>query len=169
MEPKKIYFDLDNVLADFDEGVRELAGFRFRDRNHRTREEDDQMWDAVRKVDHFYLKLGFIPGAKDFFGEVRGRFGDRVEILSGLPKPHRRIEYAAEDKIFWSHAWLDPEIKVNLVYKEGKADFCLGPEYILIDDLELNIIRWRDKGGTGILFTDTLSAAEQLNEILKES
>ena len=27
MKPEKIFFDLDGVLADFDRGVKELAGF----------------------------------------------------------------------------------------------------------------------------------------------
>ena len=29
MELKKIYFDMDGVLADFERGVRELAGFNY--------------------------------------------------------------------------------------------------------------------------------------------
>ena len=41
-------------------------------------------------------------------------------------------------------------------------DYCFGPEYVLIDDLELNIRRWRQKGGTGIHFTDIASAEKQL-------
>ena len=165
MVPRKIYFDLDDVLADFDGGVRELANFRFADRKHRTKEEDDNMWEAVRKVGHFYLKLRPMPGAREFFRELRKKYGDRVEILSGIPKPHRHIGYATEDKKFWSHAWLDPEVKVNIVYKEGKADFCHGPEDVLIDDLEQNIRRWEEKGGTGILFTDIESAEKQLREL----
>ncbi|MBR2748631.1 MAG: hypothetical protein IKD97_01940, partial [Firmicutes bacterium] len=59
-------------------------------------------------------------------------------------------------------AWLHPDVKVNIVFKEGKVDYCLGPEYVLIDDLELNIRRWREKGGTGIHFTDIASAEKQL-------
>ena len=162
MEPLKIFFDLDDVLADFDKGVRELAGFHFADRTHRTKEEDDMMWEAVRRVDHFYLKLDLMPGTKEFFDRVWNRYDGRVEILSGIPKPHRHIQWATEDKIFWSHAWLHPDVKVNIVFKEGKVDYCFGPEYVLIDDLELNIRRWRQKGGTGIHFTDIESAEKQL-------
>ena len=100
MEPLKIFFDLDDVLADFDKGVRELAGFHFADRTHRTKEADDMMWEAVRRVDHFYLKLDLMPGAKEFFDRVWNKYDGRVEILSGIPKPHRHIQWATEDKIF---------------------------------------------------------------------
>ena len=165
MVPRKIFFDLDDVLADFDRGVRELARFHFVDQNNRTDEEDKKMWEAVRNVAHFYLKLKPKPGAKEFFDKLRARYGDKVEILSGIPKPHRHILHATEDKKFWSQAWLDPEVKVNIVYKEGKVDHCHGPEDILIDDLESNIRRWREKGGTGILFTDFESAEKQLKDL----
>ena len=94
----KIYFDLDGVLADFDRGVMELAGF---DRNGATANsgiKDDDMWQAIAKVPNFYDKLELIPGAKELFDAVYQKYGDKVEILTGIPKPKRNITTAAEDK-----------------------------------------------------------------------
>ena len=53
----KIYFDLDGVLADFDRGVIELAGF---DRNGATANsdiKDDDMWQAIAKVSFIFISI----------------------------------------------------------------------------------------------------------------
>ena len=59
------------------------------------------MWDAIRKIDHFYDKLELMPGAKEMFGRIWDRYGERCEILTGIPKPERGILTAGEDKIRW--------------------------------------------------------------------
>ena len=50
----KIYFDMDGVLADFDRGIEELCGIKKVDQENTNEEKDTVMWDAVRKVEHFY-------------------------------------------------------------------------------------------------------------------
>ena len=44
----KIYFDMDGVLADFDNGVRRLCGM-FTPKQDRTENDDDLMWAKVRE------------------------------------------------------------------------------------------------------------------------
>ena len=64
MEVKKIYLDMDGVLADFDKGVWKLCGMKTLPQNgKRDPHHDDLMWEAIRKVDHFYDKLKLMPGA----------------------------------------------------------------------------------------------------------
>ena len=60
---KKIYFDMDGVLVDFDNGVRNMAGVEPGVQGKRSKEEDDFMWNEIRKVDHFYYKLKPLPNA----------------------------------------------------------------------------------------------------------
>lgn len=95
-------------------------------------------------------------------GTEDDRYGDNCEILTGIPKPRRGIVTAAEDKINWAHRILLPDVKVNVVYREQKPEFCKGSGSVLIDDYRKNILEWEQYGGTGILF---VSAGETINEM----
>lgn len=150
---EKIYFDMDGVLADFDRGVEELCGMASPKQGvSRTQAEDDLMWERIRGVEHFYDKLEPMPGALELFGTLRARYGDRVEILTGIPKPKRGITTAGEDKIAWVRRHLGDDVVVNIVYRAEKVNYCKGPGCILIDDLPVNISEWEAVGGTGILY-----------------
>ena len=164
MNVKKIYFDMDGVLADFDRGVRELCGMKPKPQGHRASAEDQVMWDAIREVGHFYDKLEFMPGAKEMFDTVYGRFGDRCEILTGIPKPGRGITTSGEDKTSWVRRLLSQDIVVNIVFKEQKPEYCTGKDCILIDDLDKNSQAGERDGGTGIRHR----SAEERRLALKE-
>ena len=159
---RKIYFDLDGVLADFDRGVDEIAGFNREGANANSNVNDDDMWIAIAKVPNFYDKLELMPGAKTLFDTLYKMYGKRVEILTGIPKPKRNIPTAAQDKVNWVHRMLSPDVKVNTVYREEKKNFCTGVDCILIDDLQKNIDEWEAIGGTGILYTSAKNTLEKL-------
>ncbi len=168
MELKKIYFDMDGVLADFERGVRELAGFNLseKDQDMKTKAEDEAMWAAVKEVAHFYDKLEVLPEGFKMFGLVKEKYPGIIEILTGIPKPRRGIATAGEDKTAWVKRLLGAEIPVNIVFKEEKKNFCRGREYVLIDDRRTNIEEWEEGGGSGILYregeTDLLSLLDQI-------
>ena len=159
---RKIYFDLDGVLADFDRGIDEIAGFNRDGVNTNSNVNDDAMWVAIEKVPNFYNKLELMPGAQKLFDTLYKMYGDSVEILTGIPKPKRNIPTAAQDKVDWVHRMLSPNIKVNTVYREEKMNFCTGVDCILIDDLQKNISDWEALGGIGILYTSAESTLEKL-------
>ena len=165
MEDVRIYFDMDGVLANFDRGVKDLCGMEPRDQNSKQDPEaDDRMWAAIREVGHFYDKLELMPGAKEMFDRIYGKYGDRCEILTGIPKPKRGILTAEEDKKNWMKRMLSDRIKVNIVFREQKPKFCEGKHCVLIDDLKGNVEFWEEKGGTGILHE---SAEKTLAELEK--
>ena len=121
----------------------------------------------MRSVERFYDRLEPMAGAVEMFNKLREQFGDRVEILTGIPKPKRGIVTAGEDKICWAHRILNPELKVNIVYRAEKPGFCQGRDFILIDDMKLNIKEWEACGGTGILHRnpeETLARIEQFQK-----
>ncbi len=153
MEVEKIYFDMDGVLADFERGVKEICGITPPSQNGGEHEPgyDDEMWDAIKKTPHFYDYLELMPGAKDMFDAVYSKYGNKCEILTGIPKPRRGIVNAAEDKKTWVKRLLSEDIIVNVVFREEKPQFCHGKGCILIDDMEKNIREWTDMGGTGIV------------------
>ena len=161
----RIYFDMDGVLADFDRGVRELCAIEPVDQMAATEADNDRLWAAVAKVNHFYGRLELIPGAEAMLRTLMDRYGDRCEILTGIPKPKRHITGAGEDKIRWMEKYFGPIIKVNVVYRQEKKNFCHGKNDILIDDFQSNIDDWVSYGGTGLLFTDADSAMKELGRL----
>ncbi len=163
MEVSKIYFDMDGVLANFDRGVRELCGMESQDPNGKQDEaRDDLMWERIREAGHFYDRLEPMPGARDLFDAVYGKYGDRCEILTGIPKKKRGIVTAEDDKRAWMKRVLSDKVVVNVCYRAEKIQKCTGPDAVLIDDLQKNIDEWNAAGGTGILFR---SAEQTLAEL----
>ena len=148
----KIYFDMDGVLADFDRGVNELCRMNASSQNEKYDEEYDAlMWARIREIDHFYDRLDLMPGAKEMFEFLYGKYGDKCEILTGIPKAERGIVTSAEDKVVWTRRMLSEKVKIHTVSRKEKKLYCTGPETILIDDQERTILEWRAAGGTGIL------------------
>ena len=166
MDIKRIYFDMDGVLADFDRGVKELCNM---DPLPQSEDQpvgyDDELWSKVREAGHFYDKLEIIPGSKELFDYVYNKYGDKCEILTGVPKPRRGITTAGDDKISWVRRLLSKNIKVNIVWREDKPDYCTGKDCILIDDYELNIREWENCGGTGLLFSDAFDVLDRIKKL----
>lgn len=165
MEVNKIYLDMDGVLADFGRGVREMCGLEPMDQMKATPSDNDRLWAAVAQVDHYYGRLKMIPGADVMLRVLMEKYGGRVEILTGIPKPKRNIKDADTDKAQWMRRYFGPDIKVNIVFREEKKNFCHGEGDILIDDYKKNINEWVCFGGTGILFADVESAVNELHRM----
>ena len=162
---KTIYLDLDGVLADFDRGVQEFCKIKAASQNgKRDAKYDNLMWQRIRMTDHFYDRLDLMPGAVELFNEIYDKYGDKCEILTGIPKPKRGILTAGDDKIAWAHRILSPTLKVNIVYREEKKKYCTGKDSILIDDLRSNIDDWISYGGTGIFHISSEDTRLQLRE-----
>jgi len=162
---KKLYLDMDGVLADFDRGVVEILGLEAHDQGKATPEENRIMYETMRNADHFYGRLELMPGAEKLFNCMRERFGDRCEILSGIPKPHRGILTAGEDKVEWMRRLLSKDIVMNIVYRAEKIKYCTGKDCILIDDYAKNIAEWEQAGGTGILYRNADDVLKTLDEM----
>jgi len=151
IEPEKIYFDMDGVLADFNRGVNELCGMETPPQGEGWKPGcDDLMWERVRLQDHFYNRLHVMPGAMEMFDVIYSRYGDRCEILSAVPRPEKGILTAREDKIRWMRRYFPEQVVVNIVLRKEKPLFCKGKGCILIDDFSENVKAWEKNGGTGI-------------------
>ena len=163
----KIYFDMDGVLSDFERGVAELCGLEPRPQGKNSPEEDDQMFEAIRKVEHFYDRLKPLPGAVELFQEAWKQYGDDCQILTGIPKPHRGIFTAEEDKREWVRRFISPDVIVNVVLRKEKSQFCTGPDCILVDDFIANIRAWEKAGGKGILHRSVEETWDELCTVVK--
>ena len=165
MKASRIYIDMDGVLADFERGVREMCGMEPPAQDRKHPELDDLMWEKIRDTERFYDRLELMPGAKEMFDTVYGAYGDRCEILTGIPKAKRGILTAGEDKISWMRRLLNKDVAVNICLRAEKILKCTGPETVLIDDLKKNIDEWREAGGTGILHVSAEQTLKELREL----
>ncbi len=155
---------MDGVLADFERGVRELCGVMPVAQGMNCPEEE-LMWDRIREIGNFYDRLELMPGAGEMFAALYGKYGSACEILTGVPKPDRRIVSAGADKTRWVRRLLSKDIVINAVLRRDKYMFCTGPDCILIDDYEKNIREWENSGGTGVLSTDAAQTMERLKNM----
>ena len=163
---EEIYFDMDGVLADFERGVREICGMEPPSQNgKRDFGADDEMWRRIKEADHFYDHLELMPHAKEMFDAVYGKYGDRCEILTGVPKAKRGIVTAGDDKVNWVRRLLSKDIKINIVYREDKKDYVTGKGCILIDDMEKNIREWIQMGGSGVMNVNAENTLERLRKL----
>ena len=91
MDVRNIFFDMDEVLADFSRGVREIVGMEPPPQDGKHKDEEDKMWTGIRDAKHFYDRLELVSGAKELFDEVYSKYGYKCEILTAVPKPKRNI------------------------------------------------------------------------------
>ena len=144
LEIECIYFDMDGVLVDFKRGQREILKI---------------------EVDHFYNMLQPIEGSLALFEKVYEKYGDRCRILTGVPKESRGIINASSDKKAWVERYLSKAVIVNTVLRKEKVDYVKNRGSILIDDFSKNIMEWKGKGGTGILFTTPKETEQELKRL----
>ena len=166
MDFDRIYFDMDGVLADFDRGVRDMCQMEAGDQEAPDREKhDDLMFAAIAATPHFYLRLEPIDGMLEILKGLISRYGDKVEILTGIPKPHRNVVTAADDKREWVRKFISGDIVVHTVQRREKMEYAEGPGSILIDDMKKNIDEWEGAGGTGFRFTTVEDLKKTLSKM----
>jgi len=152
MEVKKIYFDMDDTIADFSRGLIEICGLEPISQDKSTPEQDDAMWAAVRDAGDFYYRLEECTPGMDFLKTLRSIYGSKVEILTAIPKAKRGIVSAEYDKRRWVAEHIDDKMVVNIAYSADEKKQLAGDGCFLVDDLKKNIDSWREAGGIGIWF-----------------
>jgi len=156
---KKIYFDLDGVMANFEKGIVEQCGMHYWDRT------TDKFWHLIDTVPEFYYTLELLPNAYEMFKLVLDIHGPEVvEVLTGAPLPTKELATSCDDKRRWFHEYVDDSIVVNTI-EGGKNKYKFlekNPGALLIDDYDRNIKLWIEHGGVGILHTDPASTLAKL-------
>ena len=161
----RIFIKLDGVLADFRRGVMEMCHMdTIVVSGENEKDHENRMWEEIRKVEHFYNKLEFVPGAKEMFDLIYDRYGKRCEIIISLPLPRRKIIGCRADEIEWVRRNLSEDIKLNIESPLYFHNLCSGSNCVLITDNEKSIKDWEIYEGTGILFTNAHVTIETLKE-----
>ena len=158
VEVIRMFCDLDGVAADFDKRVIEITGQTFGNGDNAL--PDDDMWDAIMKVDDFYLNLDVCKGFYRLWEYIAPY---SPEILTAIPRKSG-MPSAEDEKRSWVKRHLGESVKMHIgPYSRDKKKWAK-PGYVLIDDRKSNIDEWNENGGIGILhvYNDVSGTIEQL-------
>lgn len=136
-----IFCDLDGVLADFEEGVRNKFNKNVDELN------PGMMWGVINKSNTFFETLPWMPRGKELWSQIEQY---NPIILTGVPRGSTK---AAEQKIRWCQRELGPNVQVITCATKDKPKYCL-LNSILIDDRTDNLKPWNMKGGKFILYDE---------------
>lgn len=168
-ELRKLYVDLDGVLADFDRDVEELTGkspaeWKKKDGLDNLPQhshDDSAMWEAIHKHKDFYRNLKKMPDADELWDYV---LKYEPNILTAIPR-RTSVPDAEEHKREWVKEHLGKHVPFFIgPYSKNKQRFSK-KGYILIDDRPSNIEEWEEKGGTGILHTSAEKTIKKLKDL----
>lgn len=151
---KKIYVDMDGVLADFNKKWVEKYGFDPEMTHKHKKQRKEQFSDFVK--DHEFSVLDPMSDMKVLVDYLNNKL-DNIpkEILSSTARDEY-FETLSQQKTMWLHNH-DIDWKENFVpgkrhkYKYAEEGF------VLIDDDRQNIEDWNKAGGVGILHRDALT------------
>jgi len=142
---RKLFLDLDGVLADFDRGVQAVTGKRPEDLPTRV------MWAALARHPDFYATLELMADARMLWDFCRPF---HPTILTGLP----RGNWAEDQKRRWVRTMLGAQVRVITTMSREKHKFA-EPGAVLVDDRASLREAWEAAGG---IFVHHVSAARSI-------
>lgn len=138
---RKVYLDLDGVMADFDAHFPSTFGL-----DHRSM-ADDAMWQTINAHPSYFRDMPPCAGAVEFFRDI-----ERLSPIVLTACPKSAYVHVARQKREWVREHLSRDLVVLPVMGgRHKPLFMHAPGDILIDDWQKNIDAWEDAGGIGIL------------------
>jgi 5'(3')-deoxyribonucleotidase len=166
-----IYLDMDGVLADFIGGVDKAHKKKFgtkmawTDKRGGFNVKDDvNLIGSVKSNPTFWSNLAWTSNGKKLVNHV-------LKYKPGIVSAYMKDDLRSKKQ---KGEWLQKNIginnlgDINIVRRKDKPLFARGEwgPNILIDDLELNIIKWRRAGGIGLLYNDK-SYRKTIRELIK--
>jgi len=158
---KKIYLDLDGVIADFSKRYKEL--YRIAPEEADKTKQFGQFFGQFIKS-HQFATLDMMPDARALLNHL-DTVGVPVEILSSTARQDSHDDISQQ-----KHLWLEKnKISYPANFVPGKSlkyKFAT-PESIIIDDTQSVIDDWRKAGGIGIHHKDALTTIATLSTLLE--
>jgi hypothetical protein len=159
MKIKKIYLDMDGVVANFEKRYIELFGdspdgcVSLDYTNSRDKKEFSENWKSFIDGKNFET-LDWWPGGPELITYLCQLSPDMVEILSSSGGNKYHDEVVEQKKKWVENFNLPDNWKINIVAgRKRKAEYAT-PDSILIDDTKDVIDAFRYAGGIGIHHKD---------------
>jgi len=153
---RRLFLDLDGVMMDFEQHYIDCFGPKPND--------DDLMWETIHAHGEFFATMPLMPGAKDFFEEIKHL--DPI-ICTACSKTHyadvaKQKRQCVREKLTTDHLILPTWGGAS------KPLFMHAPGDILIDDWKRNIDLWRKAGGIGIKHTSMPETSLELSAMIAD-
>ena len=153
MTEPRLFLDADGVLADFDEGARQLFGMS--PRAFEARHGKREFWRRIAKASNFYGSLPEMPDARVLFDAVKHL---RPTILTGLPLG----EWAAPQKVKWAAEHF-PGVPIITCMARDKHKH-MSPGDVLVDDRENHRAAYEE---ADVVFVHHKNAADSVRQLAK--
>ena len=153
MAGPRLFLDADGVLADFDEGARQLLGIT--PRAYEAKHGRGAFWKRLANARDFYGSLPQIPDAQLLFEGVKHL---EPTILTGLPLGN----WAAPQKVKWAAEHF-PGVPIVTCMARDKHKH-MTPGDVLVDDRENHRAAYE---AAGVLFVHHKNARDSLAQLAK--
>ncbi len=158
MSKRKIYLDLDGVLADLDGMVLEMTGKEYREH------DSTELWAFIDTHPDFFFRLKKMPDADELVEGVQTvarNIDADVGILTALPYRSKIGPAVKHHKRLWvekHYGGLPFDVGP---FSMDKWQHCK-PGDVLIDDSTMNIADWGKAGGVAILHVNATESLRRL-------
>jgi hypothetical protein len=156
---RRIFLDLDGVIADFDKHAERALGtdniYKFE-----FIWGPDEFWNRLNaNAPDFFSHLPILPDAWVLMHAVRDL--DPI-ILTALPRDNG--EHVDKQKRAWVKGYLGSHVKVITCTTKDKPKYC-SPGDILVDDRAVNKAPWEAAGGVYVIHTSAGETVHQLRQL----
>lgn len=152
---RRIFVDVDGVLADFYGHYFSIFGYRLNQYN-----ETPETMANIRNYHHFYRDIPLLPDALELWGGIK-KFDPNPTILTGYPVS---VPWAKLDKKIWIVENLGVRTEVIICLSREKYKYGKQGD-ILIDDRTKFRHLWKNMGGIFILHTSAQITLTELRQI----
>jgi 5'(3')-deoxyribonucleotidase len=161
-----VYLDMDGVIADFFGGVEKLYGVGHWKQLTSDKTKDLRQ-DVIERITgtNFFETLPKFPSADPLIAMIKKFTGGKFSILtSPLRGDH-------DNSAKWKKVWINQNIEqpdeTIVTGRKEKYATSKGTANILVDDRPINIQKWQDKGGYGILYQANKNSLSTIEQALK--
>jgi len=161
-----VYLDMDGVIADFSGGVEKLYGVSHWKQLTSDKSKDLRQ-DVIDRITgtNFFETLPKFPSADPLIAMIKKFTGGKFSILtSPLRGDH-------DNSAKWKKVWINQNIEqpdeTIVSGRKEKYATTKGTANILVDDRPINIQKWQDKGGYGILYQANKNSLSTIEQALK--
>jgi len=144
-----VFLDLDGVLVDFNKTATKILGVEYPPKKWHWYEDTPGGFEKINNActTHFWANLDWTPDGHDIFRLVVSYV--KPENIYFLTCPMPNLE-SATGKAIWVNKHL-PVYNKRLIITCAPKHLFAGPDKLLIDDKDENVINFARKGGSSIL------------------
>lgn len=171
MRLDRLYLDMDGVIADFNQNLRDFGVVddeaHFIHKPHTEWTERQVSLDlAVRSVmelEDFWPSIPVMPGAYELWDYCK-QFD--LHILTATPNITEWRDRIAQQKREWIQGAFGPFPAENIhVCLRAEKAALAAPTHLLVDDMPQNCLDWNAAGGHAILHASAVDTIKLLREV----